>query len=188
MTALRPPETLTTQRLTLRAITLADAPDIFAYASDVETTRLMTFPRHRERAEAEAYARRCVNSWQDGSAFPWAITNRTTGGFMGAIELRLRPPKADFGYILLRAFWRQGFMSEAAGAVVAWAIAQPAIHRVWATCAPDNKASARVLEKAGLRPEGRLACWEARPNLGLPAGDSLVYARTRPVYDESPAA
>src|SRR5262249_43676763 len=131
VTALRPPETLTTQRLTLRAITLADAPDIFAYASDVETTRLMTFPRHRERAEAEAYARRCVNSWQDGSAFPWAITNRTTGGFMGAIELRLRPPKADFGYILLRAFWRQGFMSEAAGAVVAWAIAQPAIHRVW---------------------------------------------------------
>jgi RimJ/RimL family protein N-acetyltransferase len=70
-------------------------------------------------------------------------------------------------------------MSEAATAVVAWAMAQPAIHRVWATCAPDNVASVRVLEKAGLRLEGRLACWEARPNLGLAAGDCLVYALTR---------
>jgi RimJ/RimL family protein N-acetyltransferase len=143
----------------------------------------MNFPRHRDPAEAEAFARRCVQCWQDGSAFPWAIVERVTGDFLGTIELRLRPPKADFGYILRRASWRQGFMSEAASAVVAWAIAQPAIHRVWATCAPDNIASARVLEKAGLRPESRLACREARPNLGLPAGDSLVYALTRPVNE-----
>jgi RimJ/RimL family protein N-acetyltransferase len=78
-------------------------------------------------------------------------------------------------------------MSEAASAVVTWAITQPTIHRVWAACAPDNIASARVLEKAGLRREGRLACWEARPNLGLPAGDSLVYALTRPVHGKSAA-
>jgi RimJ/RimL family protein N-acetyltransferase len=50
----------------------------------------------------------------------------------------------------------------------------PAIHRVWATCAPDNTASARVLEEADLMREGRLACREARPGLGQPAGDSLV--------------
>jgi RimJ/RimL family protein N-acetyltransferase len=181
VSAVRPPETLTTGRLTLRPIALCDAPDIFRYASDPETTHFMNFPRHRDPAEADAFARRCVSCWQDGSAYPWAIIDRTAGAFIGTIELRLKPPKADFGYILLRAFWRQGFMSEAASAVVAWAIAQPAIHRVWATCAPDNIASARVLEKAGLRPEGRLASWEARPNLGLPAGDSLVYALTRPV-------
>jgi RimJ/RimL family protein N-acetyltransferase len=181
VTALRPPETIATPRLALRPVTLADAPHIFRYASDVENTRFMVFPRHRELAEAEAYARRCVECWQNGSAFPWAIVAPTRGDFLGAIELRLRPPKADFGYILMRAFWRQGFMSEAAAAVVAWAIAQPSIHRVWATCAPENEASAGVLEKAGLRLEGRLACWEPRPNLGIPAGDSLVYALTRPV-------
>jgi ribosomal-protein-alanine N-acetyltransferase len=180
VSGLRPPETLSTRRLTLRPITLADTPHIFHYGSDVETTRLMNFPRHRERAEAEAFARRCENCWQDGSAFPWAIVRRVGGDFLGSIELRLRPPKADFGYVLTRTFWRQGFMSEAAAAVVAWAIAQPEIHRVWATCAPDNKASAGVLEKAGLRLEGRLACWEQRPNLGIAAGDSLVYALTRP--------
>ena len=90
-----------------------------------------------------------------------------------------KAPKADFGYILCRSHWGRGFASEAASAVVAWALAQPAIHRVWATCSPDNVRSARVLEKSGLRLEGRFAKWEARPNLGQAAGDSLVYAVTR---------
>ena len=71
-------------------------------------------------------------------------------------------------------------MSEAASAVVSWAMAQPEIYRVWATCHPDNIASARVLEKAGLTFEGRLSRWEARPNLGEEAGDCLVYSATRP--------
>jgi RimJ/RimL family protein N-acetyltransferase len=178
--SLRAPETLTTARLALRPIVVADAAAIFAYASDPDATRFMNWPCHRALAESDAYARRCVKCWQDGSAFPWAIVRRETGDFVGAIELRLRPPKADFGYILRRAVWRQGFAGEAASAVVAWAMAQPAIYRVWATCHPDNIASARVLEKAGLRAEGRLARWEPRPNLGEAAGDSLVYAVTRP--------
>jgi RimJ/RimL family protein N-acetyltransferase len=177
---LRAPETLTTTRLALRPIGAADTSSIFTYASDPDATRFMNWPCHRALAESETFARRCVTCWQDGSAFPWALVLRESGDVVGAIELRTRPPKADFGYILRRAFWRQGFASEAASAVVAWAMAQPAIYRVWATCHPDNIASARVLEKAGLRPEGRLARWEPRPNLGGAAGGSLVYAVTRP--------
>jgi [ribosomal protein S5]-alanine N-acetyltransferase len=172
-----PPETLATARLALRPLGLADAPGIFRYASDAQATRFMVFATHRDIAEARAFAQRCERCWQDGSAFPWAIMHGAD--FVGAIELRLRPPKADFGYILCRAFWGRGFASEAARAIVGWAMAQPAIFRVWATCHPDNVASARVLEKSGLRREARLAAWEPRPNLGEPAGDSLVYALTR---------
>jgi RimJ/RimL family protein N-acetyltransferase len=76
VSALRPPETFTTARLMLRPIAPADAPDIFRYASDVETTRFMNFPRHRDMAEAEAFAQRCVQCWQNGSAFPWAVIAR----------------------------------------------------------------------------------------------------------------
>lgn len=179
MDALRPPETFKTARLSLRPLGVADASNIFAYASDAEATRFMIFARHRAVAEAETYARRCAQCWQDGSAFPWAIVIGESGLFAGAIELRIKPPKADFGYILCRAHWGRGFATEAASAVVAWGMAQPAIYRVWATCHPDNIASARVLEKSGLRLEGRLARWEPRPNLGEAAGDSMAYAATR---------
>lgn len=179
MADLRPPDILTTPRLSLRPIMIADASSIFAYASDPEATRFMIFPRQYSLAEAEAFARRCVECWDDGSAYPWAICLKDARDFVGAIELRLHPPKADFGYILCPAHWGRGYATEAASAVVGWAIAQPEIYRVWATCHPDNVRSARVLEKAGLKFEARLANWETRPNTGEPAGDSLAYALTR---------
>lgn len=180
MAKLRAPETLTTARLWLRPLGIADATDIWRYASDPLVTRFVIFPTHRNPAESEAFARRCAECWANGTSFPWAMVERASGDFIGAIELRLTPPKADFAYILCRAHWGRGFASEAAHAVVAWAIAQPAIHRVWTTVAPDNAASARVLEKAGLRLEARLVAWAARPNNGEIAGDSLMYALTRP--------
>jgi RimJ/RimL family protein N-acetyltransferase len=158
---------------------VSDARDIFRYASDAAATRFMIFPRHHAIVESESFARRCEQCWRDGSAFPWALTLAATAEFIGGIELRIHPPKADFGYILCAAHWGRGFASEAASCVVTWALAQPEIFRVWATCHPDNLASAHVLEKAGLRLEGRLARWEPRPNLGEEAGDSLVYAALR---------
>ena len=98
---------------------------------------------------------------------------------MGVIELRLSPPKADFGYILGEPFWGRGFATEAASTVVAWAIAQHGIFRVWATCHPDKAASAAVLRKVGLAHEAKLANWEGRPQLSETVGPSDCYALTR---------
>ena len=175
----RAPESLQTRRLLLRPVCEQDATAIFAgYASDERAMRFMNFPRHRDLSDAEIFVRRCVQCWQNCSAFPWAIIVTDTAEFAGTIELRLNPPKADFGYILCPQLWGRGYASEAASAVVSWALAQPSIFRVWATCHPTNAASARVLEKVGLKFEAQLANWEARPNIGEPAGESLVYAIT----------
>jgi RimJ/RimL family protein N-acetyltransferase len=175
---MRPPECIETQRLRLRPVVESDAPAIFDYAGGARTTLFMNFARHRVLAESVAFARRCEACWSSGSAFPWAITSGSHKDLLGVIELRLAPPKADFGYILREAFWGDGLASEAATAVADWALSQPEIHRVWATCHPDNLASARVLTKAGLQFEARLENWEARPQLGEAAGPSLCFART----------
>jgi len=140
----------------------------------------MPFERHRDIAESAAFAERCEDCWKSGSAFPWALIETSSKAFAGVLELRLSPPKADFGYILGESFWGHGLASEAASVVVAWAIAQPAIFRVWATCHPDNAASAAVLRKAGLRYEATLANWESRPQLGEIAGPSDCYALAKP--------
>ncbi len=108
------------------------------------------------------------------------MTAKTTGAFLGAVELWVNPPKADFGYIFCERFWGQGFATEAVKPVVDWALAQPEIFRVWATCHPDNAGSANVLRKAGLTFEARLENWEARPQLGELAGASLAFAKTKP--------
>lgn len=178
---MRPPDRIETDRLTLRPLVVADAAAVFAYASDEATTRYMDFTRHQRLAESEEFAQRCERSWKDGTGFPWAIVERTTGEFIGCIELRIAEPNGDFGYILDRRAWGQGYATEAALAVMSWARAQPTIFRVWATCHPANAASARVLQKAGLTYETRLESRASRPDVGEPAGESLRFAWTRPI-------
>ena len=70
-------------------------------------------------------------------------------------------------------------MSEAAGAVVDRALAEPAIYRAEAVCDVENAAWARVLEKAGMTCEGRLRRYTVHPNAGPEPRDVLLYARAR---------
>ncbi|MFD1861484.1 GNAT family N-acetyltransferase [Planococcus chinensis] len=56
----------------------------------------------------------------------------------------------NLGYSILPRFQGNGYASEAATAMVQWGLAQPGVRKVTATCSPENGASIRVLQKAGL--------------------------------------
>ena len=64
-------------------------------------------------------------------------------------------------------------------AVVPWWLSQPGTFRVWATTDVENRASARVLEKAGFELEGTLRRWDVHPNLSSAPRDALCYSRVR---------
>ena len=98
---------------------------------------------------------------------------------LGVIELRPSGHRAEIGYVLGRAWWGQGLMTEAARAVVEWGLSRSTIYRVWAVTDVDNRASARVLEKTGMLREGRLRSWLNHPNLGSEPRDCWCYARIR---------
>ena len=171
-----------TERLWLRPIMAGDAAAIFdLYASSPAATKFMNFKRLTSLDASSAWVARCLMCWQNGSAYPWAVIEKSTSQFLGSIELRIDPPRADFGNIYGEKFWGRGFATEAARVVVDWAYAQPVIYRVWATCFVENIASAKVLAKSGLTFEARLENWEARPQLGSPAGPSLMFAKTMPI-------
>ncbi len=67
-------------------------------------------------------------------------------------------------------------MSEAVAAMVEWALAQPTIYRVWATCDVDNVASARLLERVGMEREGVLRRWLIHPSLSAAPRDCACYS------------
>ena len=62
--------------------------------------------------------------------------------------------------MLARDAWGRGYATEAARALVAAGFAQLGLRRIVATCDPANAASARVLEKAGLRRAALLPRYE----------------------------
>lgn len=177
---IRPPEIIRTERLLLRPPNAADAEVIFdTYARDTEVTRYLIWKPHRDIVETERFVSDCVAAWKTGSRFPWIIALKNNEALIGMVEIRLDAFKAHVGYVLGRAFWGQGFATEALRAIVEWAWAQKSIYRVWALCDTENAASARVLEKVGMQREGILRRSQLHPNISDEPRDSFFYAVVR---------
>lgn len=93
-----------------------------------------------------------------GSAVPLFLIRRSDQNLVGAITLdniRRGPAQAGtIGYWTGRPFARQGYMREAAIAVVHHAFTRLDLSRIEAACLPDNTASRALLESAGFKYEG----------------------------------
>lgn len=98
------------------------------------------------------------------------------GQVIGAGELRVTDwynECAEIGYVLHPAYWGQGFATEIANILLAFGFEQLDMHRIFATCDPENIASFKVMEKVGFQSEGRI-----RDHMRINGGwrDSLVYS------------
>jgi len=82
----------------------------------------------------------------------WVIVERATRMVVGDIGF-FGPPGADatveIGYSVVPGSRRQGYATEAARALVAWAREQPGVDTVLAACEEGNTASIRTLERIG---------------------------------------
>lgn len=60
----------------------------------------------------------------------------------------------EIGWVFHPAYYRKGYATEAAKAIVQFGFEQMQLHRIIATCQPENTASYRIMEKIGMRREG----------------------------------
>ena len=168
--------TLTSKRLTLREFRVADVPDVHVYASDPEVWRFTDWGPSSPAETREHVTARAATGVLGDDSYSWAVTLRGEDRVIGSAELRIdsrEHRRADFGYVLAREVWGRGLATETALLLRETAFGRLGMHRLSATCHPDNAASARVLEKAGLHLEGRL-----RDHMWVRGSwrDSLLYA------------
>lgn len=174
---INPPEILETERLRMRKPALPDADEIFRqYARDAEVTKYLTWSPNRAVDETRDFLRGCLDNWDNGQSFHWVIVRKKDDRILGMITARVDGHKWELGYVLARAYWGRGYMTEVVKALVQWGLEQPEIQRIWAVCDLDNPASARVMEKAGMRREGVLRRWSVHPNISAEPRDSYCYA------------
>jgi RimJ/RimL family protein N-acetyltransferase len=174
---INPPKTLKTDRLRLRKTTLADAEAIFReYAQDPEVTKYVSWRAHVDIEETREYVRMCLLAWDVGKAFHWVIECSEEKRVIGMMIARVAGEKWELGYVLARAYWGRGYMTEALKGLISWALKQKDIYRIWAVCDVDNVASARCMEKAGMKLEGILRRWSVHPNISPEPRDSRCYA------------
>ena len=154
--------TLKTARLVLRAISLDDVQDYFAFASDEDLVRHLRWGPHAIPAQTESYIRDVLDEYREGKDGPWGIADKRTGAIIGSIHLfdiDLAHRKAQIGFVLTKAHWNQGIVTEALGAVLEYTFETLRLHRIEGLCTADNAPAQRVMVKASMRQEGLLrAC------------------------------
>ena len=98
----------------------------------------------------------------------WLIVHRAEGTVIGDVGFKGKPDSGgtvEIGYSILPAYRKQGYASEAAAALVGWALAQSEVKKIVAECDPENAPSIRILEKLGmsqLESSASLLTWELR--------------------------
>ena len=175
-----PPEILETKRLRLRKPARQDAEGIFRkYAQDPEVTKYLTWRPNRSAQETRDFLVACLRAWDEGKSFHWVIERKADHELLGMITTRVDDEKWELGYVLAPSYWGRGYMTEVVKKIVDWVLKQQEIYRVWSVCDVDNRASARVMEKAGMKREGILRRWSMHPTISDAPRDSYCYSRTR---------
>jgi ribosomal-protein-alanine N-acetyltransferase len=147
---------LETGRLILRPFAPADWDAVDVILSDSLNTQYMHFSKWTEQKRRQWFEWCLANAEQaDTDAITWAITlkgSETVIGWFGSgTSDGGRVGERSFGYLLDRAWWNRGYMTEALGAVLAYEFGTLGTPRVHATCEAANPASARVMDKVGMR-------------------------------------
>jgi len=87
----------------------------------------------------------------------FAVVEKETGLIVGCAGISPnRKGSAEIGYWITPSRWNRGYCTEAVKRLIAFAREVMGMHRVFALHFPDNPASGRVLEKAGMTREGLL--------------------------------
>ena len=143
----------------LRKLQLGDLDALHALISRMDVVRFMLLPVC-SREESEKFLR---DSLQESGSDPWrsvvrAISDSAASNLIGlcGVAILSGAHEGEIWYLLNPEWWGKGIATEAVKKLLDLGFGELGLHRIWASCLPENPASARVLEKVGMRKEGFL--------------------------------
>jgi RimJ/RimL family protein N-acetyltransferase len=143
---------LETERLLLREWRDEDLDAYAAMAQDPEVVRYLGEPQ--DRAASWRGMALHAGHWALRGYGNWALQRTGDGELLGRVGL-WRPEGwlgLELGWQLARHARGQGYATEAARAVIAWAWAELGATELISLIRPENVRSARVAERLGFRP------------------------------------
>jgi RimJ/RimL family protein N-acetyltransferase len=149
-----------TDRLIIREFNEGDFKSVHIYASNPEVTMYLPFGPNSEE-ETQLFLKRVVNYHLQNPRcdYEFAIVLKGSNTLIGGCGIHItniNNKEGSIGYCFNKKYWRNGYASEAAKAIIKFGFEELNLHRVFATCHPDNIGSAKVMEKIGMQKEGRL--------------------------------
>ncbi len=150
---------LTTNRLFLRQIQPKDAEALFETLSDQQVMEFYGHEPHQSLDDTHALMQHIQARYDRREAIRWGITLKGEDTVIGSCSFHHFGPgfhRAETGYELHRAYWRQGIMFEAMSAILTYGFTELELHRVEAIIDSANEQSKGLLLKLGFTYEGNL--------------------------------
>jgi RimJ/RimL family protein N-acetyltransferase len=167
--------TLETERLILRQWREDDFEDYAAICADPEVMRYLG-GKPFTRLEAWRHMAFLIGHWQLLGYGHWAVEEKATGRVIGRLGF-LNPegwPGFEIGWTLARDAWGKGYASEGARHALSHAFTEMGRRRVISLIHPENRASIKVAERMGEKPEGETEI------LGIPV---LIYGISKETWE-----
>jgi RimJ/RimL family protein N-acetyltransferase len=144
--------TLQTARLAMRPFTFADVDPLYLLLADPDVLRYFPNPGAPPRDRVERIVGHILDHWHEHGLGWWALEQLAQPRLMGWCGLTFLPEtgETEVAYCLGKAYWGQGFATEAATASLRFGFESLARPRIIGLVHPDNRASAHVLEKLGM--------------------------------------
>jgi len=151
---------LETERLILRDFVKDDWQRVLEYQSDPLYLRYYEWTERTPQAVQEFVGWFLDHQLQEPRIkYQLAVVLKSNNQLIGNCGIRMDKTdtlEANIGYELDPKHWNHGYATESAHAIVDFGFSNFNLHRVWSWCVADNLGSAHVLEKLGMRLEGRL--------------------------------
>jgi RimJ/RimL family protein N-acetyltransferase len=152
---------LTTARLRLRPFEERDFEAVYAMESHPDVVRYLYWePRTRDEARAALDRRVRMSSLEgDPAALRLAVIHQESGELVGDFSLGIRSRQnrqGDIGFMFHPDHQGHGYATEGAQAVLGLGFEVYDLHRIFGSCDGRNTASARLMERLGMRLEARL--------------------------------
>mgnify|MGYP006343362377 FL=1 len=141
---------MTTERITLRQLSIDDQQDVFDLRSDAEVNKYLNRQPCLSSEAAINFINQVNDNIEKNIALYWAITLTETKTFVGTIcifDFTNDKNSCEIGYELMTKFQGQGIMKEAVQLVIDYVFKTLKIKNIFAFTHCNNESSTKILLK-----------------------------------------
>lgn len=147
-------QNIETKRFLLRKFHKNDVHDIYNnWTSDIEAAKYNAWKVHDSESETREYLAEWLKLYEKSNYYHWAITDKFTEEVIGSISasnIKDKKKYCEIGYTVARKYWNQGIATEVLIGVIKYLINDVGFINIRALHDVRNKASGRVMKKAGM--------------------------------------
>lgn len=174
-----------TRRLTIREYADDDWPAVNAYVKEPGFWKFQAGePPTEDRVKALIQWTVREQSLSPRVNYFLAATDSQSGEIVGEAVLKVVPPghgQGEIGFGVVPRLWKKGYATEIARVLLDVGFRSLKLNRIAAQCAPENKASIRVMQKLGMAREGLL---REHYRAGGKYWSSVIYAMLAREYEK----